>query len=569
MRKREKYAIMKGFFPMKHFFKHFSSLSSSRLRQSFIYQQEDVEKEKGINTASQSKDNPSPQNTAEILSSQVSMGVQTVIEDAETEKMLEQILDRVILEDYERIDEGENGIIGIVNLEKLKNDFNEQINTDLERDLEPEQIDEFFNRSLGISSESTETRMALKMLKIYSEEAGEKEVKMQKIAHNIVQKEKEKNPNKSYADIPQIHLHSSVNIDPDSNIAKKLEKDHVKIEEGKAYIVAMDYVPGADFMTYVYRKVLIASNISEDICENMSLGELETRISDLRIIRDFSIPQIKEGEDLRLKRYEVNHQNIKKCLAYLSKEKGFNINKEIPEQLRNTLNALHYNGIAHLDLHPRNVIISGGKDIFVIDFGMSQEFRITDNNPQQSLEGVYSEKSKDRERFVRDDVILALIEKGSVTKSEKENEEKTKFFNNFYNPLHGILEKINAEDPNTNKKMKERYAMLIDSGDDQDDDEGELGIKQIKTKYEKEDWIEWFDDLIKDFIPGDLFGGDQEMQWNLRIALLEKLCTENKIPREEFLDYLDSLRNEKQPQFIQNQRDKLLRYWREEIENIE
>jgi tRNA A-37 threonylcarbamoyl transferase component Bud32 len=234
---------------------------------------------------------------------------------------------------------------------------------------------------------------AAKMLKVYSPGAAKHEFRMQQRAFDAISSIKDSN---STAKIPEPLFYSDITVD--SDVADNLRSQDIDLNDSNhVEILLMDWIPGEDLMTQMYKKVLeyfpnhpvLPSNTDDfqqlRYAASILLG-LET--PNLSVI---TAAQKENNEAITYRR------NIDKLLNFLEK-KGLEINPKIAEQLEACVNHLHRNSVWHNDIHERNIIITG--DIFekgegaavmtyLIDFGTAtssaEERMVSDKDLLQTL----------------------------------------------------------------------------------------------------------------------------------------------------------------------------------------
>lgn len=302
---------------------------------------------------------------------------------SEQKEIAESLIESMII-NSKKINEGNNGIIKIVDLESL-----------------PKELTGFLKKFT--SHTVKEDKIALKMLKIYQKGEGKKEYELQKKAYDIVDAEEDDD---KYAKIPEPLLYYEFNIQTEK-AKNMLHVDGMDSEQKKIEIILMDYIQGEDLAEYLYRQILIRHKDLKHLAEqaqDIEIKDLQTYVSKAL---GFARPAGKHrDEGLRIFEKEaVNSQNVNILINFLKKQKDFKFDKSILEKIKNTIDLLHKNNIYHRDLHERNVMKSplanGKEEIFIIDFGSATESQ--DKNPGQSEEN-------DNKRLVPDDMIIRRYE---------------------------------------------------------------------------------------------------------------------------------------------------------------
>jgi tRNA A-37 threonylcarbamoyl transferase component Bud32 len=219
---------------------------------------------------------------------------------------------------------------------------------------------------------SVTTDTAAKLLKVYSPGAVKHEFLMQQRAFESV----EDSENQNLAKIPEPLFYSDVAVD--SDVADNLRSQDIDLHDSnRVEILLMDWIPGQDLMTQMYKKVL------DYFPEHPALPDNPDDFQQLRysasILLGLEAPNLSVANAAQRETNEAvtYRRNIEKLLRFLDK-KGLEINPKIAEQLENCVDVLHRNGIWHNDIHERNIVITGdifekGADAeimtYLIDFG--------------------------------------------------------------------------------------------------------------------------------------------------------------------------------------------------------
>lgn len=325
-------------------------------------------------------------------------------QESELEHSLAVCLEKMVLEFAYKINEGENAIILRINTETV-----------------PEEIISTL-RKAGINLESEH---AIKLLKIYSAGTGRQEQMMQTRAQNIIGKNKEK-----FALVPGTLLYKDIRLTPEAR--QQLRSLGLKITGSRVEMIVMDFVNGEDVATILYKEALVRKfpelySSVEDL-RALSFDRLESETVSALGFKRPGGKATNEGEREFEKR-KINMENVRLLLHFL-RTKNFVLDKSIVKRLRASVNILHANGLAHRDLHERNVMISGpyeaGSDtkdstVVIIDFGTAKEFS---GEYSPTSEAIYSDPSG--YSYLNDEIILSVLDELSMTREERIAEENKK-----------------------------------------------------------------------------------------------------------------------------------------------
>jgi tRNA A-37 threonylcarbamoyl transferase component Bud32 len=298
--------------------------------------------------------------------------------------------------------EGNNGVIYTLKMESMTPTFREAM------------------KQLGYDLEGTK---AAKVLKAYFSGEGRQEHGHQLAASQALA---DKKGDSSYACVPEPYIFRDIELDEET--AEKLQRDTGRRDRpNRAEIFLMDYVPGEDLATSVYRKILETVPDPEfmlgkygvrlapgesiaDAIRGLRLDELQTILGQEIGLQSRSDNMLPGGAEEQA----VNRANAKKILQVARRSGKMVPDSRIGEQLSNSIKALHDAGIAHRDMHPRNVMVEGdpfGVDssepprVYIIDFGSAQQFK--PGTYSQARESLYVNNSG--ERRPPDEDILAFL----------------------------------------------------------------------------------------------------------------------------------------------------------------
>ncbi len=287
-------------------------------------------------------------------------------ESAENREAVEKFIDASLEELCERylskFNEGNNGII----LKLKMDDIPEKLREDL--------------KANGI--ELGDEKVA-KILKIYSGGKGRKEFEMQKKAHDLVEAQGDK---EKFAKVPKPYFYRDFPVGPAAKERLKGMTD--KMQGGdRVEMFMMDFVPGDDVATILYKEVAKRHEKTLDIAghvDEMPFTELQDRVFSAV---DARIPggKARNAAERDFEMRKVYGENAEKIDAFLEKN-GFRIDMAVIEQIENTMNLFHKNGLAFRDGHHRNFMITGDHtadpeataaktrpQVFIIDYGAATE----------------------------------------------------------------------------------------------------------------------------------------------------------------------------------------------------
>ncbi|PSO45618.1 MAG: hypothetical protein BRC25_01630 [Parcubacteria group bacterium SW_6_46_9] len=279
-------------------------------------------------------------------------------EEKQAEKVRETIdglLVDEIIENGRKDNEGNNGII-------LKIQFGD-LSSELQEALKQE----------GVQPDDR----AVKMLKVYKQGMGKQEFQMQEKARGIIN-EADKSPT---AKVPKPDLHKDVELTEKERELLAEMADWTSPED-RAEFLMMDYVEGDDLYTYMIKETAKRHpdlpNLSD--MEEINKRRFKELEKDVQQVLNFKIPNGDlRGEDEKRHQQERVFKDNEKVLYNTLKKKGAHVNREILDQVKNAIDALHEAGYAHRDLHERNIMIDGnpfesenGLQAFMIDFDQMQ-----------------------------------------------------------------------------------------------------------------------------------------------------------------------------------------------------
>ncbi|MFA6995108.1 MAG: protein kinase [Patescibacteria group bacterium] len=336
-------------------------------------------------------------------------------ESNESEKKFEDYLKTEILLKSKKINEGNKGIIGMVNLDHIP----AKINFNLNR----------INTNIKVKEP---LELATKILKIYQFGAGKQEFEMQQRAYNLIN---QTNP-EEFIKIPQIYFYRQLSINNNDTVLRnKLESDGIDLSSKKCDVLLMDFIPGDDFGSYLYKEIIKRAT-DRDLLNDRELIEFREEIKTGKTQPDFTrLNEVvsflvgltyDDQQDNAINTDKIDRDNHLKIIKFLQ-NKDFQLPVEKFNKIKKTLNYLNKNGIYHRDLHERNIMLTydsagGIADFYLVDFGST-----VDNSADSSEESEY-----DKNYVVRDDnFILRIYETLTKNPIDLKKEKNLKLLNNL------------------------------------------------------------------------------------------------------------------------------------------
>lgn len=217
---------------------------------------------------------------------------------------------------------------------------------------------------------------AIKIFKLNNHLLNQHEFDMQKHAEALL-KDRANDPN--FAQVPRTWSLDDVQLTSGA-MNQLLSCDLTQAKEGKVSMIVMDFIPGDDLATALYREVVkrhpktvhLANHVAE--MDYTDLSEIVGHALDMRKPGGKSSNAAERAfEDAK-----VQAENSNKLFAYLEKT-DFRIHPSIVTQISNTMKLFHDNGFYVRDAHHRNIMVVGEIDaskgesrvtpkVFLIDF---------------------------------------------------------------------------------------------------------------------------------------------------------------------------------------------------------
>lgn len=339
------------------------------------------------------------------------------------EKLMETKLKELLINYGEKVNEGNNGVIYKLNIDKI----------------DPETKGLIF----GKDAEKIPDKLAGKLLKIYTESAEEDEAINQQRAYNLID-----SGNSQLAHIPAVYTHRAVEV-TDVELKDMMEKNN--IFSSHLQMVLMDYVDGDDLATHIFKKIIeeTPNHTAEHYRQagllggNVNFNELHQAVAHIVGFYEPTAVQ-KQG----LEQFAVQDRNSQEIINHM-KEHDIVLDKEIFERVSNTLKILHKNGVYHNDLHLRNIMMTyddgGVDDVLIIDFA-----EVSDKNEEERQD---------------DFSILTAYRELSFSKDEREAGKKRKKINAFEKQRERYLESPKYKQ--AWEKIEAEIANLLDKGSEE------------------------------------------------------------------------------------------------------
>lgn len=359
---------------------------------------------------------------------------------------LENYLKEEILNHATKINEGNAGVIGLIDLKEV-----------------PAPLASILQQA-DKPKIKTDSRFATKILKVYQFGAGRQEFAIQKRAYELInQKDSDK-----FVRIPKIYLYRQLNLkDDDGPLKNKLETEGIDVSSQKCELMLMDFVPGDDFGTYLYKEV-VKNATDHELFNDAELLAFREEIRTGKISPDFAqldeiveilvgLKYSDENADLR-EQIKTEQENYLRIVNFLQQKK-FRLDGEKFNKIRTTLNYLHKNGIYHRDLHERNIMLTyepGSDriaDFYLVDFGEA-----IDTQTQSH------EAYRDRDYIYRDDnFILNVCETLTKEPDELKREKVFKLLNNLNRAAQHFKSQPAAQEPWKQTLLSDNLEKLSDN----------------------------------------------------------------------------------------------------------
>ncbi|KKR48338.1 MAG: hypothetical protein UT86_C0007G0017 [Candidatus Magasanikbacteria bacterium GW2011_GWC2_40_17] len=226
--------------------------------------------------------------------------------------------------------------------------------------------------------QNIEGAQAIKIVKIYIPGAGRREFEMQTRAWEIFSKAKDKT---GLAKVARPLKFFDIPVDEETK--KKLRESGVTGINNRVEVIIMDYIPGTDLATLLYREAIRRDNRFAHL--RQEVDELPFDVLQKEISQELFYAPKSKARDATQKQIDAEtvwNQNAQ-ILYNLLHHKSFVLNPQVLSQIEKTIKLFHNNGFCFRDGHQRNFLIEGdleggpGKQeprVTLIDFGSSTTF---------------------------------------------------------------------------------------------------------------------------------------------------------------------------------------------------
>ncbi len=216
------------------------------------------------------------------------------------------------------------------------------------------------------------------------------------------------------------------------------KKVKFKLPEVRAELFLMDSISGEDLATILYREVIKRHPGASDwgnSSEGMSIDQLQDKIAQ---IFDFKRPGGKHarGEDKIFEEEMVKRQNASEVRKYLIKETDFMIDSEQFDKIEKTITHLNKEGFYHRDLHERNIMFDEQGEVYMIDFGSAKK-------EKTARDSVYEEGEK---VFIRDRSIINKLKIFTNPQEKRQGLEKTEGVQSDFKHLNNVVWRVGGEE---------------------------------------------------------------------------------------------------------------------------
>ncbi len=285
-------------------------------------------------------------------------------ESKEGAEMKDAWVEKMIHEYATYLNEGNSGVVYRLNIAEIPQEMRAALTADEGKETPPDQ--------------------AIKILKVYSAGEGKREFEMQQRAYDIAS---QKRDDPRFAQVPKPYLFKDIAISPETSDFLSARANGFR-STGRAEVLVMDYIPGADVATNLYREVIRRHPKTRHLAhaaDELPFAQLEQEAA---LALDFRRPGGKgqsEGERIN-ERLRLEFENKDKLLRFLEKKTDLQVDPAVPEQLANTIRLFHENGLTVRDFHPRNAMVVGrfaaqkggpetaaAPQTFIIDFANAVE----------------------------------------------------------------------------------------------------------------------------------------------------------------------------------------------------
>ena len=327
------------------------------------------------------------------------------------EQFIDSVLEDLIIGHARKVNEGNNGVIFHLDL----------------RGIEPGPLAELKRQGIELGEEQ-----AVKVLKVYFGGNGRREFNLQSRAHHLLEGKE------GVAQIPRPVLYRDIKLTSEGK--KELRARGVRTED-RAEILVMEFVPGIDLATLLYREAL-CRRFPEiyPTFEDTSTIPLKTLILEVATTLGLEHPGGKGATEAE-RAYEIRRvetANAKKLYDFL-RQKGFVLPTHVVQCLERTIMCLHEDGMIHRDLHERNIMLTHPSDllntrVFLVDFGSARSFTGPYRGQEQSL----YEDPEAGTLYVQDEMTLRALTSLTKTRNEERRQEASAEAQRFFKKIQGL-----------------------------------------------------------------------------------------------------------------------------------
>ncbi|MBP7133722.1 hypothetical protein KBA73_00745 [Patescibacteria group bacterium] len=247
----------------------------------------------------------------------------------------------------------------------------------------------------GIVMESglfpVEDTSAIKILKVYSTEAGHIETVNQRKAALFLKEARAQG--KNVARVPEAHLDHVIAFETPE--LQEAFRRVLKIDSigAKVNCIAMEYIEGEDLATHIWRayaRAFVRKVVKSDPGQSTGITEeeleylekpstfneirnyvttLERRANILPELRSLLLEEVRPGHtQAALVKERMAHDRNAKRMSGLLLQDGFTIDPDLFDKISNSMDVFRENGLVYLDGHERNIMLRSDGEVFVIDF---------------------------------------------------------------------------------------------------------------------------------------------------------------------------------------------------------
>ncbi len=470
-------------------------------------------------------------------------------ESGEQRERIEDVLDQAILKKYQKIDEGHNGVIGLVDLNDAETEYKDLAHHDQQlEDLDDDSLHQLFQERFGELAED-EDRLAIKMLKIFSTERAENELSAHSKVYDLLEQAK-LDDEKSYASVPKLYFNRSVDLEAHPDLREKLGRDRVMVDKN-VNVLAMDFLQGENLDYYLHKETLLAKGYGAEECEGKDYRWMQLQLSGLGV-KGFSLATEEASKEDAQK---INRNNLEAMARFLASEKKDLIATAIFDKVKNTLDLAHENGVFHRDLHERNLFLELAEDrrvndVVIIDWG---EAKILESLEAMSKSEIAQVVYDDGDGLRLSDEYIFKYDKLLNTQAKEivdENEQLVQVARDFWSRAQEMI--VKKENSGDKKKlaydhMKEELAYLVENESD-----GERFLDNVDREF--------------DYFASVLTPDDKE-KLSLKTALWLEFVEDHQelIDYESLRDYLAS--KDLKLNYLKNDQDKFIKYLQQKIES--